>query len=207
MKELLKKIFVDKNVTTTLIVASISLVVAIFVGAVQTGIFINQYKIANNANKIAAYQHRMEFYKKIVAANQQFNDISQNSGSFNQGKDDGSQIEYNGFKGIIKNYTYPDIQKPYTVFFPEPSYINVLVKEPIDIGIEAKFLFGDKNAKLITNWSNALCEYYSNLMVNSPYNNYKSQVDYRNNIKEITERYDAIMNDKGVQEMLDISNY
>lgn len=200
MKELLRKLFIEHNQASTL-------VVAILVGVIQTGIFVNQYRIENNANKIAAYQHRMECYQKIVATNQQFNDISQNSGSFNQDKDDGSQIEYNGFKGIIKKYTYQDIQEPYTVFFPEPAYINTLFQDPLDISIEAKFLFSDKDAKLITDWSNALCEYYSNLIVESPYNNYNSQVDYRNDIKEITERYKAIMNDKGLQETLDISKY
>lgn len=200
MKELLRKLFIEYNAASVL-------GVTILVAIVQTGIFVNQYRIANNANKIAAYQHRMECYQKIVATNQQFFDISQNSGSFNQDKDDGSQIEYNVFKGTIKKYNYKDIQEPYTVFFPEPIYINALLQDPIDIGIEAKFLFSDKDAKLITDWSNALCEYYSNLIVQSPYNNYNSQVDYRNDIKEITEIYKAIMNDKGLQETLDISKY
>lgn len=200
IKKLLENVFI-KHISVT------TLCVGILVAIAQGGIFFNQYQIAHNANKIAAYQYKMECYQKIVATNQQFFDISENSGSLNQDKNDDSQIEYNGFKGIIKKYTYPDRQKPFTVFFPEPSYINVLSQAPLTIGIESKFLFGDKNAKLINDWSNALCEYYTKLMVNSPYNNYKSQVDYRNDIKKITNLYNTIMNEKEIQDMLNISKY
>ena len=200
MKEFLNTIFIQYNDASML-------VVTILVAIIQTGIFVNQYKIANNANKIASYQHKMECYKKIVAVNQQFLDISLNSGSFNQDKYDGSKIEYNGFKGMIKKYTYQDEERPYTVFFPEPQCVNMLLQSPLNISIEAKFLFGDENAKVITNWSNALCKYYLQLIDNSPYNNYKSKVDYRNDIDNIIELYKLIMNDEILRKILDISKY